>query len=181
MPQHRHEEPLGVGGINRDAGNLLSVTKPQMRPAATGVVRPIYPIADAQIGALEPFSTPHIHNVWIRRCHFHRAHRAGVLRIEDGVPRAPRVVRLPHAAVGGRHVEHVRLRRHTHRAFRATGAKRPNVPPAWPLNRTAGKGGLRGEGARRREARKGGNRHEGGKDVSVESDHWDARKISEMP
>ena len=159
MPEHRHEQPLGVRGIDRDARNLLPVAQPQVRPGATGIVRPIHTIAGAQIGALQPFSAAHVQDVGIRRRDFHRAHRPRVLRVENRVPRATGVVRFPNATVRRRHVEHIGLRRHTHRALRAARAERTDMSPARSLHCSAGKRGLRGYGPRGSDHRENGGQH----------------------
>ena len=58
---------------------------------------------------MEPFAAAHVDHVRIRRRHRHRADGAGGLVVEDGIPGAAVVVRLPDAAVVDADVEDVGL------------------------------------------------------------------------
>src|SRR3982751_5241792 len=72
---------------------------------------------------MEAPAASNLDTVGVWPCHCDRANRLGRLRVEDWIPCAPVVVRLPHAAVHLTDVKDVRLRRHTGARSGAASAK----------------------------------------------------------
>ena len=154
MPQHRHENAVRVRGIDGDARDLLAVAEPQMGPAPATIAAPVEPVPRGEIGALQPFATPHVEDLRIRRGHFDRPDGAGRLLVEDGLPGAPGIGGLPDAAIGRGDEEGMRPGRDPHGALGAPGPERADVPPPEPLN-GRGRDGRLGRQRRRHAPQQG--------------------------
>src|SRR6266498_2946705 len=79
---------------------------------------------------MQPLTTRHIHNVRVRWRDGDGADRLRGFVIEDRIPRASIVVRLPDAAVHLSDIKDVWLAWNSRRSARPATAKRPNHSPA---------------------------------------------------
>ena len=115
-----------------------------MLPGAARVGRLVDAVADGKVGAAQAFSAADIDRARTGGGDGQRSDRTGAvvvirlviiglvairLSIEDRVPSAAEVGRLPNSAVVGRHVEDIRLARHPGNRHRASPAKRPDHAP----------------------------------------------------
>ena len=101
---------FGIARVDDDLRDLLAVAQAEVRPRLAGVGGLVDAVAGREVGALQPFAAADVDDVRVRRRDRDRADRAGRLVVEDRRPGAAVVGRLPHAAVDGADVEHVRLR-----------------------------------------------------------------------
>ena len=106
-------------------------------------------VADGEIGAAQAFSAADVDDIWIRGRDGEGSDGAGglsVIRliIEDGIPGAAGVGRLPDSAVVGRHVEDVGLGGNAGDGDGASAAKGADGAPAEILEHS-GIVGLGGE------------------------------------
>ena len=123
------ERAFRIARIDGDALDLLRVAQTAMHPCGTGVARHVHSVARGKVGTTQTFATAGIHDVRIRRRDGERADRARVSRIEDWVPRATVVARLPNSTVGRSHVERAADLRHARDRDGAAPAKRTDVTP----------------------------------------------------
>ena len=129
MAEHRHEQPIRVGGIDHHVGDHLAVAQPEMRPRRAGVGGLVHAVAGGQVGADDAAAAPDIDDVRVGRRHGDRADRAGGLVVEDRHPVGAVVGGAPHAAVVEADVEHVGLAGHAVEGARAPGAGRTDRAP----------------------------------------------------
>ena len=116
MPERGHENPIGIARIDDDLRNLLRIAQSrQMRPRLTSVRGFVDAVADREIRARQPLTARDVHDVRIGWRDRHPSDRSGRLIVEERLPRAAGVRRLPHAAVADADVERVRLARHAGR------------------------------------------------------------------
>jgi len=92
-------------------------------PARAPIGRLEDAIADRQVRPVKSLAGADIDDVGMRRRHRHIAHRTGGRIVEDRVPGATEVVRLPDAAVVHADVEDVGLRRDPNATDRTAGAE----------------------------------------------------------
>src|SRR5205807_1606641 len=95
----RHEDPVGVVWIDEDRAELLAVPQPEMVPGLAAVGRFVNAVAGGEIGSLQTLATADVDDVGVGGRHGQRAHRAGRLVIEEGLPGAPVIGGLPDTAV----------------------------------------------------------------------------------
>ena len=143
MTECSNEQAFRVGGIDRDAWDLLRVVQAEARPRLPRVVRAIHPVARGEIGSLQTFTAADVQHIRIGWRDFNGTNRSRRLRVEDRLPCASCVVGLPHTAIGDSHVEDVRLSGHTHCALGAAGTEGADLTPTDALNRTVWNRGLR--------------------------------------
>ena len=60
MSGHRHEQVLGIAGIDRDLRDLLAVAQAEMRPGFARVGRFVDAVADGEIGPMKSFAAPDV-------------------------------------------------------------------------------------------------------------------------
>ncbi len=60
VAEHRDVKPVGVAWIDRDRGDLLTVSQTLVRPCPSAVGRTIHSVARREIRAAQPFAAPHI-------------------------------------------------------------------------------------------------------------------------
>src|ERR1035437_5025535 len=162
MAERRHEEAIGIAGVDRDARDLLRVAETEVRPRPSGVRGLVHPVARRKVGAVQPLARSHIDDVRVRGRDLDCADRARRLFVEYRLPHAAIVGGLPDAAIHHAHVKHVRLAGNAGRGLRATAAERADVPPT-ECDMTGIESGLRRKGAGRRKRGRGGAReNEGG-------------------
>src|SRR5208283_4394935 len=109
--------------------NLLAVSQAEVRPGRAGIGGLVDTISNRQIGTMQTFAAGNIDNVGIGRRDFDGADGASRLAVEDGLPGAAKVVRLPYATVHRADVEDIRLAGHTGDSASASSAKRAHVAP----------------------------------------------------
>ncbi len=132
VPERRDEQAVRVMRIDRDRGDLLGVAQAEVRPRRARVGGLVHAVADREVGPVQAFPAAGVDRVVVARRHRERTDRTGALAVEDRRPRPPGVVRPPHAAVHGRHVEAVRLVGNPAHRRRAPPAQRPDEPPLHP-------------------------------------------------
>ena len=130
MAERRDEQARRILRVDDDRADLARVPQAEVVPRPAGVARAIDPVADREIGALQPFAAADVDDVRIRRRDRDRADRLRRLAVEDRRPRQPVVGALPDAAVVDADVEQVRLLRHAGRADGAPAAIRADRSPA---------------------------------------------------
>ena len=99
MAERRDEQPIRVARIDGDVGNLLRVAQPEMRPRLAGVGRLVDAVAGREVRPMEPFAAADVDDVGVRWRDRDGADRPGRLVVEDRLPGAAGVGRLPDAAV----------------------------------------------------------------------------------
>src|SRR5260221_9596079 len=101
-----------------------------MLPSAARVGRFVDAVADGEIGAAQPFSAADVNRVRIRWRDGQGSDRARWLVIEDRIPCAARVRRLPNSAIVRRHVKDVWLAWNAGDRHGAAATKRADHAPA---------------------------------------------------
>ena len=112
MAERGDEQAIRVLRIDRELRNLLRVAQAEMRPGLAGVGRFVDAVADGEVRARQPFAAADVDDVRIGRRDGDPADRSGRLVVEDRLPGAAGVGRLPDAAVDHADVEGVRLAAH---------------------------------------------------------------------
>src|SRR6266852_1745738 len=129
MPLGGDENAVGIFRVHDDRGNLLRVAKPEMRPRFSGISGVVKSVAGGQVRALQSFAAAHINNVRVGRRDRESADGTAGLLIENGIPRAAKIVGLPHAAVYRGHIKNVGLMQHAGDRHSAAAAKWPDAAP----------------------------------------------------
>ena len=140
MPEHGHEDAVGVAGIDCDGCDLAAVFKlgagtgrfqilAQMLPGLAGVSGFVHAIAHGQVRALQALAAAGIDHVGIGGRDRQRADGAGGLPVEDRQPHVAGVGRLPNAAVDRGHVKDVGHVPHAGDGDGASAAKGADHPP----------------------------------------------------
>ena len=124
------EEAVGIARVDGDVGDLLRVAQAQMRPRLAGVGRLVDAVAGREIRPVQAFAAADVDDVGVGRRDGDRADGSGRLVVEDRLPHATGVGRLPDAAVDRRHIERVRVAAMPGRRARPARAMRTDVPPA---------------------------------------------------
>src|SRR5205823_5556406 len=123
-------DDVRVGRMHDHAADLLRIVEADVRPRLPAVGRLVHAVALGDVGAHVGLAAADVNHLRIRRRHGQRADRADRLPVEDRLPRAAGVDRLPHPAVHAAEVEMLRLARHARDREDAAGAKRPDEAPA---------------------------------------------------
>jgi hypothetical protein len=154
MAENRDEEAIGILRIHEDRADLPAVGEPEMRPGLSAVGRFVDPVTHGEVRPLEAFSAPHVEGVRVGRRHRKRSDRARGLSIENGLPGAASVGRLPDAAVVDADVEEIRPARDSGRPDRSdrrgTGRSGATSVRSRGGDRTAERTRASGRGARAR-------------------------------
>src|SRR6202041_3530308 len=83
MPEYRCKQSVRIARVDNHRRNLLPSAQAKVRPTLASVRRPVYSIADRQIGTVQSFAAGHINNVGIRGSYRNRADRLCRLLIKD--------------------------------------------------------------------------------------------------
>src|SRR3954469_6526992 len=130
MPKHRGKYFVRIARIDRQRGNLLPISQSgEMRPCFARVGRLVDSIAHRKIRAMQSFAAGDVDDVWIRRGYRNCADRLRGLMVEDWIPGAPVIVRLPHSAVHLSDIENIRLAGNSGGGARASPAEGANHAP----------------------------------------------------
>src|SRR5215472_14546848 len=130
MTQHGGVHEIGIARIDRQCRDLLSILQTQMAPGLAAIRRFVDSIPYGKVGTLQSFSTGHVNDLRTRRRDGDGANRSSVDLVEDRLPSAAKIIRLPDASVDGADIEDVRLLGNTCRRPRAAPAKWPDQAPA---------------------------------------------------
>src|SRR5215831_3511677 len=130
MSERGDKQPIRILGIDKDGRDLQRVAQSEVRPRFAAIERFVNAVADGKVGALQSLAAAYVNNVGIGRSQRDRADRAGRLIVEERLPGAAVVVRLPHAAIIHADVEDVRLCRNARRAHRSAAAEWSDITPA---------------------------------------------------
>jgi hypothetical protein len=98
--------------VHDDASDLARLLEAGPRPRAPSVERAVHPVAVGDVRPHVGLAGPDVEDARIGRRHRDRADRRDRLAVEDRLPRAPGVRRLPDAAADGAEVEMLGLSRH---------------------------------------------------------------------
>ena len=93
-----------VARIDQDAGDVLRVLEPHVRPRLAAVQALVDAVAVAHVAPAHVFAGAHPHGLGIGRVQRDAPNRVRALRIEDRRPCRAGVLRLPHASRPDRHV-----------------------------------------------------------------------------
>ena len=130
MTQHCREDFIRITRIDGECGNLLAISQAgQVCPCFAGVRGFVNTVARRKVRALQSFPAADIDHIRIRRRNGDGADRPRRLVIENRVPRATVIVRLPHSAVHLPHVKHAGLAGHAGGSAGASAAKWADHPP----------------------------------------------------
>ncbi len=129
MSGNRDEEPIGIAGINGHLRNLLAIAKSEVGPGLAAIGGLVDAIADGEVRAMQPFAAADVNDLRVGRRDNDGADRAGRLLIENRLPGAAVVRRLPDAAVDRADVEDVRLAGNSCQGASASAAKGANIAP----------------------------------------------------
>ena len=124
------EQPVGIARIDCHLRNLLAVAQAEMRPRGSGIGGLVDAVANGEVRTMQPFAAAYVNNLRIRGRHNNRANGPGWLLIEDRLPGAAVVGRLPHTPVHRADVEDIGLAGDTAQGASASATKRANVAPA---------------------------------------------------
>ena len=124
------EEAVGVGRINRNGRDHLTVFQSELLPRASGVGGLVDAVADRQVGTNNAGACPHIDDVGIRRRNRDRADRSCGLIVEQRHPVGAVISRPPDPAIVEAGVERVGLTRDASRRTRASSAGGTDIAPA---------------------------------------------------
>ena len=130
MSEHGDEEPVGIARVDGDLRNLLAVAQAEMRPGLAGVGGFVDAVADGEVGPLQALAAADVDDVRIGGRDGDGADGAGRLVVEDRIPGAAVVGRLPDAAVAHADVEDVRLAGDAGGGLGASAAMRADRAPA---------------------------------------------------
>src|SRR6266852_648263 len=129
MPLGRDEETIGLFRIYDDGCDLLRVAQSEMLPGAARVGRLVDAVAYGEIGPAQAFAAADVYCVGIRGRDCQGTNRTCRLIVENWIPGAAEVRRLPNSPIVRRHVEDVRLARNTRNRHGAAAAKRADHAP----------------------------------------------------
>src|SRR6202158_2219531 len=129
MSLSRDKEAIRVFGIDDDGCDLLCVAQSEMLPGAARVGRLVDTVAYGEIGPAKAFTTTHVYGGGIRRRDCQGSDRTCRLIVENWIPGAAEVRRLPNSAIARRHVEDIRLTWNAGDRHGAAAAKRADHAP----------------------------------------------------
>src|SRR5690349_11170271 len=129
MSRDSDEQTIRVARIGGDIWNLLPVTKAEMRPRLSRVGRLVDSVAHGEIGARESFAGADVQHVGVGRGDRERSNRSGRLIVENRLPGATGIGRLPDAAVADAYIEGVRLAWMPDSRLRPAAAEWPDRAP----------------------------------------------------
>ena len=129
MTEGRDEQPVGILRVDGDVRDLLRVAQTEVRPRPAGVGRLVDAVAGREVGTMEAFPAADVDDVGVGRRDGDGADRPGRLVVEDRLPDAAGVGRLPDAAVHCRHIEGVRMAAMSRRRPRPARAVWTDVAP----------------------------------------------------
>ena len=130
VAQRRHQDHVGIAGVDEDPSNGASRGESQVFPALAAVVRAKHAVSGGDVVARLDLAGADVDHVRIRRRDRDRADRRRGLPVEDRNPGPARVFRLPDASRGGAEVIRGGRVRDALGAGRPAAAKRPDQPPA---------------------------------------------------
>ena len=129
MPQRGDENLVYVPRVHDDSPNLPRVLQPDVHPRFAAVRGLVHSIPVGNRRAHVRLARAHVNHVRIRWHYRDCSNRSNRLRIEDGLPRPPRIIRLPNASAHASKIENLRLPAHSRHRQRAPSARRPDQPP----------------------------------------------------
>ena len=129
MPQRGDENLVYVSRVNDDSPNLPRVLQPDVHPRFAAVRGLVHSIPVGNRRAHVRLARAHVNHVRIRWHYRDCSNRSNRLRIEDGLPRPPRIIRLPNASAHASKIENLRLPAHASYSQRTPSARRTDQPP----------------------------------------------------
>src|SRR5207302_1467603 len=105
MSEHGGNELVGITRMVDESRDLLAIAQAEMRPCLACVRGFVNAVAHGQVGAMQALAAGYVDDVGIGGSDSDRSDRLSGFTIEDGIPGAAVVVRLPHAAIYLRHIE----------------------------------------------------------------------------
>ena len=129
MPQRGDENLVYVSRVNDDSPNLPRVLQPDVHPRFAAVRGLVHSIPVGNRRAHVRLARAHVNHVRIRWHYRDCSNRSNRLRIENRLPRPPRIIRFPNAAAHASKIENFRLPAHASYSQRTPSARRPDQPP----------------------------------------------------
>ena len=156
------QHDVGIGRIDDDGADLAGVLQPDIGPGLAGVGRLVDPVAVADIAPQVALAAPDIDHVVVGRGDRHCADGGDGLLVEDGLPRAARVIGLPDAAGRSAEVEDVGLARNAGDGHRPAAAEGADVAPVHGAERRLRNGRTRLSRSGRRQPQRHPQHQEAG-------------------
>ena len=129
MSEHGGDELVGITRMDDEGGDLLAIAQAEMRPGLAGVGRFVDAVAHRQVGTMQALAAGYVDDVGIGGSDGDGSNRLRGFTIEDGIPGAAVVVRLPDAAVDLPHIKDVWLAGDSDGSAGAPPAKRTDHTP----------------------------------------------------
>src|ERR1700678_560163 len=148
MAEHGGIHTIGIARIDGDCWNLEAITQAEMSPGFARIGGFVDSVADGEIGPVQPFAASNINNVGIGSGYRDGPNGLRRLVIENRIPGAAVIVRLPDSAVDLADVKNVRLGGHAGGSAGTASAKGADHAPVEILISILGNL-LRGDGLER--------------------------------
>ena len=129
MPQRGDENLVYVSRVHDDSPNLPRIFEPNVRPRFAAVRGLVHSIPVGNRRAHVRLAGAHVNHVRIRWHHRDCSNRSNRLRIENRLPRPPRIIRFPNAAAHTSKIENLRLPAHARYRQRSPSTRWTNEPP----------------------------------------------------
>ena len=129
MSEHGGNELVGITRMDDEGRDLLAIAQAKMRPGLARVGRFVDAVAHRQVGTMQALAAGYINDVGIGGSDSDGTNRLRGFMIEDGIPGAAVVVRLPDASIDLRHIEDVWLAGDSDGSAGAPPAKRTDHTP----------------------------------------------------
>ena len=120
---------IGVVRGDQDAADLLRIIEADLRPGLSSIARAVHAVTLRDIRTHVGLAAADVDDIGVGGGNGEGADRTDRLFVEDRIPGASGVDRLPDTAVHGAEVEVVRLARHAADGEHATAAKRADQTP----------------------------------------------------
>ena len=154
MPDRRDKHGVGVARVDPDPADIARVAQPEVLPGRAAVGGAIDPAPRLDVIARLGLAAADIDRVGPRRRHRDCPDRRAAALVEQGLPRPPAVVGLPHAPARGREDIAVGATGEALDHFRPAGAERAELTPVKCRVKRgverARRRGRRGSGSKRR-------------------------------
>ena len=129
VAKRRDEDDIRILRIDNDSPNLSSALESDVLPGLAGVDGFVHAVAELNRISHVGFARANVNHIRIRRRHTNGANRGRRRRVENGIPCATCVHRLPNAATNRAEIKSLRLAHDATNRVDAARAKRANHPP----------------------------------------------------
>src|SRR6266576_6644373 len=129
MSEHGGNELVGITRMDDEGRDLLAIAQAKMRPGLARVGRFVDAVAHRQVGTMQALAAGYVDDVGIGGSDGDGSNRLRGFMIEDGIPGAAVVIRLPDASIDLPSIEDVRLARNSGGGAGASSAQRADHAP----------------------------------------------------